>query len=118
MVPRSVNLFALLMRLSSACRSRMESACSEPIAPSQRRTSWLPFFAAQRLNGLDDAFDERRKREIFELPLHTPSLNLGQVENVVDQRKQMPARAEHAVERLGILLQCLSILAQHFADAD
>src|SRR5262249_14814746 len=31
MVPRSVNLFALLRRLSSACRSRIWSPCSFPI---------------------------------------------------------------------------------------
>src|SRR6516165_2674449 len=27
----------------------------------------------------------------------------------------MPGRAEHAVERLGVLLRCLGILAQHLA---
>src|SRR6516165_12326201 len=30
----------------------------------------------------------------------------------------MPACTEHAVERLSVLLQCLSILAQHLTDAD
>ena len=30
----------------------------------------------------------------------------------------MPARAEHAIERLGVLLQRLGILPQHLADAD
>ena len=35
MVPRSVNLLALLMRLSRACRSRIWSACIVPIAASQ-----------------------------------------------------------------------------------
>ena len=30
----------------------------------------------------------------------------------------MPRRAEHTVERLGVLLQCLRILPQHLADAD
>ena len=49
---------------------------------------------------------------------HAPGLDLGEVENVVDQREQVPARAEHAVERLGILLQRLGILPQHLADAD
>jgi len=36
------DLLALLMRLSSACRSR----CSVPIALSQLTATWLAFFAA------------------------------------------------------------------------
>ena len=58
------------------------------------------------------------RRERFEMKLHPPRFDLGQVEDVVDQREQMPARAEHAVERLGILLQRLRILAQHLAHPD
>ena len=34
------------------------------------------------------------------------------------KREQVPARAEHAIERLEVLLQCLRILAQHLGDAD
>ena len=34
------------------------------------------------------------------------------------KREQVPARAEHAVERLGVLLQRLRILPQHLGDAD
>jgi hypothetical protein len=36
--------------------------------------------------------------------LHTPRLDLGEVEDIVDQSKQMAASAEHAVERLHVLL--------------
>ena len=53
----------------------------------------------QRLNGFGDAFDEGREREIFELQLHAPSLDFGEVEDVVDQGEQVSAGAEHAVER-------------------
>jgi hypothetical protein len=35
-----------------------------------------------------------------------------------DQGKQVSARAEHTAERLGVLLQRLRILPQHFAHAD
>src|SRR5262249_62025607 len=58
------------------------------------------------------------KREIFELELHPPSLNLGEVEDIVDESKQMPCRAEHAVEGLGVLLERFGILPQHFAHPD
>ena len=47
-----------------------------------------------------------------------PRLDLGQVEDVVDQGEQMPPRAEHPIKRLGVLLQRLRILPQHLADAD
>ena len=72
----------------------------------------------KRLNGLDHAVDERRKREIFQLQLHAASLDLGEIEDVVDQREQMPAGAEHPVERLEVLLCCFGILPQHLAHAD
>src|SRR6516162_370830 len=52
------------------------------------------------------------------MKLHAFRLDLGQVENVVDQSKEMPTRAEHTVEWLGVLLQCLRILPEHLADAD
>src|SRR5262249_5180385 len=38
--------------------------------------------------------------------------------DVVDQREQVTARAEHAVERLGVLFERLRILPEHLADAD
>ena len=37
---------------------------------------------------------------------------------LINQRKEMPACAEHTIERLKVLLRGLSILAQHLADAD
>ena len=104
MVPCSVNLLALLMRFSSACRSRIWSACIVPIAASQLTDDLVAVLRRQRLDGLDHVVDQRRKRERFEMKLHPPGLDLGQVEDVVDQGEQVPARAEHAVERLGVLL--------------
>src|SRR4029077_9372810 len=46
MVPRSVNLLALLKRFNSACRSRIWSACIVPVAASQETATWFAFFAA------------------------------------------------------------------------
>src|SRR5262249_3710991 len=44
--------------------------------------------------------------------------DLGQIEDVVDQREKMAARAEDAIERLRVLPCRICILAQHLADAD
>src|SRR5262249_4048807 len=44
-MPRSVNLLALLMRLSNAWRRRIWSACMVPISPSQWTATLFPFFA-------------------------------------------------------------------------
>src|SRR5208337_4934362 len=54
----------------------------------------------------------------FEVKLHAPSLDLGEVENVVDEGEEMPGRAKHAVERFEVLIEALGILAQHLADAN
>src|SRR6202048_2954989 len=37
----------------------------------------------QRLDRLDHVVDERREREVFELELHEPGLDLGEVEDIV-----------------------------------
>jgi hypothetical protein len=58
----------------------------------------------QRFDGLDHVGDQRREREGFRLQFHPPGLDLGEVEDVVDQGEQMPGRAEHAIEGLGVLL--------------
>src|SRR3984893_9280335 len=71
-----------------------------------------------RLNRPGHVLDSGHQRERFEVKLHAPRLDLGQIENVVDQGEQVPAGSEHAVKRLGILLQRLRILPQHLADAD
>src|SRR5262249_57829293 len=40
----------------------------------------VAIFYRERLNGLDHAVDERRKRKVFELKLHAPGFDLGKVE--------------------------------------
>ena len=117
-VPFSVNLFALLARLSSAWRNRIWSAW---IVPRSRRTIDDDTIAVLRRHGLDrlgHVLDQWRQREQFEVKLHPPRLDLGQVEDVVDQREQMAARAEHPIERLDVLLKRLGILPQHLGDAN
>ena len=74
----------------------------------------------QRLHGLDDVLDQRSERERFEVKLHSPGFDLGQVENVVDQREQMARGAQHPVERLDLILafEVAGVLQQHLGDAD
>jgi hypothetical protein len=71
-----------------------------------------------RLDGLGHVLDHGRQRERFKMKLHAPRLYLGEVEDVVDQGKQVPARTQHAIERFEVLIEALRILAQHLGDAD
>jgi hypothetical protein len=54
-------------------------------------------------DGLDDIVNQRSEGEGLQAKLHPPGLDLGEVEDVVDQREQVTARAEHAVEGLNVL---------------
>ena len=72
----------------------------------------------KRLDGLDDIVDQRPQSKRVEAQLHPPGFDLGKIEDVVDQREEVAARAEHPIERLDILLQCLRILPQHLGDTD
>ena len=103
-VPCSVNLLALLARLSSACRMRVWSACIVPSPAAQSTTSVLPFFAAIVPMVVRHVVDQRRDREGLEVELHLAGFDLGQVEDVVDQREQVPGGAQHALERLELVL--------------
>src|ERR1700730_6977034 len=83
-----------------------------PMPGSQWAETLLEFFAASgsivlttsAISGAS-AKDERAR-------------SLGEVEDVVDESEEMPGCAEHAVERLQVLLQRFRILPQHLADAD
>ena len=54
------------------------------------------------------------------MEVHLAGLDLGEVEDVVDQREQVPAGAQHALERLELVfpLQVARVLVQHLGDAD
>jgi hypothetical protein len=78
----------------------------------------VPVLRRQRFDRLDNALDQWRKSEGFEIKLHPPGLDLGQVKDIVDQGEQVPGCTEHAIEGLDVLLQRLDILPQHLADAD
>ena len=74
----------------------------------------------KRLDGVNDVVDHRCNREGLEVELHPPGLDLGEIENVVDQGEQMSSRASHSIEWLNLVfpLEIPGILLQHFSDAD
>ena len=45
---------------------------------------------SHRIDGLGHVVDHRRHRECFKVKLHPPSLDFGEVENVIDQGEEMP----------------------------
>ena len=88
-MPRSVNLTALLSRLSRIWRSRLTSPISiAGIAGSIRASSRSPFSAASdRINATAPSTHSRRLKR-RRLELHPAGLDLGEVEDVVDDREQ------------------------------
>ena len=74
----------------------------------------------ERADRLHHVLDQRRDRERLDVELHLARLDLGEVEDVVDEREQMPAGAQHALERLDLVvpLQVARVLVQHLGDAD
>src|ERR1700730_17860297 len=72
----------------------------------------------QWFDSLDDLVDQRRQSKGVQIKLHPPGLELGEVEDVVDQGEEMPCRAEHTIERFKVLLCSFRILPQHLADAN
>jgi predicted pyridoxine 5'-phosphate oxidase superfamily flavin-nucleotide-binding protein len=53
-----------------------------------------------RLDGLGHVLDHGQQRKPFEMKLHAPGLDLGEVEDIVDQCEQVATRAEHAAQWL------------------
>src|SRR5262249_48907857 len=73
-----------------------------------------------RLDGLGDVLDRGHERERFEVKLHSPRFDLGEVEDVVDQGEQVACRAQHPIERLEFVLafEIAGVLQQPLGDAN
>ena len=100
--PVSVNLQAFESRFRSTCWSRLasvEMAAGRPAASvdPERQALGLGHRAERAL----DVFPQLAERVLADLDRHRPRLDLGHVEDVVDQREQVGARR---VDRLGELL--------------
>jgi hypothetical protein len=73
-----------------------------------------------RFDRLGHVLDQGGQRERFEVKLHSPRLDLRQVEDVVDQGKQVAGGAQHPIERLDFVLalEIAGVLHQHLGNAD
>jgi hypothetical protein len=72
------------MRFSSVCRSRGVHVTDPGIAVDGHS---IVVLRGQRLNGLDDPVDQRREGEGLQIKLHSPGLDLREVEDVVGYDK-------------------------------
>ena len=86
----------------------------------QRTTISVSVLARDGLDGVDDIVDQSRNRKTFEDKVHFPGLDLGQIENVVDQRQKMAGCTLDTFERLDLILavEFARILLQHLGYAD
>ena len=71
----------------------------------------------QGLRSIDDVVQQRAKVDLLRLKLELAGLDLGEVENLVDQLQEELARPQHAPERLVEVLVAvdLGVLLQHLA---
>src|SRR6202011_5118736 len=53
----------------------------------------------QSFDGFDGVVDQRSDSELLDMDLHLASLDLRQIENIIDQAEEMPRGAQHPVER-------------------
>ena len=116
-VPFSVNLLALLARLSSACRTRVWSAWIVPSSGRQSTDDAIAVLRCHRLDRLGHVLDQGHQRERFEVKFHAPGLDLRQVENVVDQGEQVrPAPSTRSSGSRSFSVPNRGILAQHLGE--
>ena len=101
--PTCVNFTAFESRLSRICLSFVRSVYRRmPSSPTRYVTS-RPFFrtiGSELLRDLDDDFAERN---VFKVQRHLPRLDLGEVEDVVDERLQVLPRRADALEAVDLL---------------
>ena len=116
-MPRSVNLLALLARLSSAWRSRVGSARIAPTSAGHSTTTWLPFFAASGRIVATTSSTRGPTATDSSVELQLARLDLREIEDVVDQGEQVLARAEDALVSLDLvrLGGGLRVLEEHLA---
>ena len=87
--PSLVNLAALLRRLSKACFNLVASLLIEDRVGAQDTISWLPLRAASGSINRRTSSKSPRKVDGLYVDLHLPGLDLGQIENVVNQSEQV-----------------------------
>ena len=98
-VPCLVNLAALLSRLNRVWRTLVWSECIAPeVRPRSRPSSVLPFLATSGSIVALHLGEQVGDVERLEEEVHLAGLDLGEVEDVVDQAEQVLAGAADLLE--------------------
>src|SRR5256885_3109621 len=101
-----LNFTALEIRLRRTCRSLPRSARTAVEQASRVRISTrLP---GLRTDERDGVLDHALGRDRLEVQLEPAGFDLRQIEDVVDQREQVPAARQHVLDEFGVLRrECL-----------
>src|SRR6516225_9876535 len=118
--PALVNLHALLRRLSRICRSRMGSTVNVP------RFSWAStmrrflVLLGELSGGADNLIDKPCQINRLGIKFELASFDLGEVEHLVDEAKEMSPSAVHALQRLLRLFRAepRGVRDHHFGQSD
>ena len=119
--PSGVNFSALDSRFSSTCFTLRSSAriVAEVLVDRARERDLAPRCARSRSSIIVLSMAVGKSKSL-EVQLHAPGLDLRQVEDVVDQREQVPPRVQDVGEILRLLVVDLAehLLGQDFREAD
>ena len=99
-----MNLTALDSRLNSTCLTLRSSASMTRVVERDVEFELDALARGPLADHRHPALDRLPQGERIDLQLHSAGLDLGQVEDVVDQREQVPARAADVVDVLELLL--------------
>ncbi len=103
--PAGVNFTAFESRLKITCLIRRSSPVDHvDVRDPSASATWTPSFVARSRTITTPRSSASVQRERRDLELDLPGLDLGQVEDVVDQREQVVGRGEDVVEVLLLLL--------------
>ena len=119
-VPWSVNLAAFESRLNSVWRTLVWSACIAPRSSGQATTSVLPFFSTSGWTIAATSRTSCADLERLQEQVHPPGLDLGEVEDVVDQPEQVLAGRVDLLEvrEERLLVEVLGLLLEHLGVPD
>ena len=82
-----------ILSIIAHMRIQRLSAISGPSAPQQTPCAYWAAFSISTTCGTRIIKVEPRPGSLSTLQLHSPGFDLGEVEDIVDQRKEMPAGA-------------------------
>ena len=115
--PRSVNLQAFESRLRRIWRRRIGSTTARPRSGCASSLSWFACFSARGFAVSTHVVQQGAQVDLLRLQLELAGLDLGEIENLVDQLEEELAGPQHAPERLVEVLVAvdLGVLLQHLA---